>query len=61
MAAKYVTVQITRPARAALHRLQLLLSADAGRRLTLAETVAAASVVAERHRSEAVKALELTD
>jgi hypothetical protein len=57
MEPKYVTVQVTRPAREALHRLQLNLSAAAGRRLTLTETLRAACAVAEAHPAEAVEAI----
>jgi hypothetical protein len=61
MATKYVSLHVAPPARAALQRLQLDLSADVGRRLSLGDAIMAAVAVAEQHRSEAAAALTATD
>jgi len=57
MPTRFVTVQVTLPAREALRRWQLQASADAGRRLSMGDALMAAITVAERHRDEAIAAL----
>jgi len=57
MPTKFFTVQVTAPAREALRRWQLDLSAAAGRRLSLGDAIMAAVTVAQAHPSEAVEAL----
>lgn len=57
MATKYVSLHVTDEARSSLQRLQLQLSLDVGRRLSLAETLVTAVAVTERHSAEAVAAL----
>lgn len=61
MPTKFVTVQVTAPAREALRRWQLVASAAAGRRLSLGDAIMAAVAVAEQHPSEAVEALAPPD
>jgi hypothetical protein len=53
----YVSLHVTREARAALQRLQLDLTPLAGRRLSLADALLAAVAVAAAHPDEAAAAL----
>lgn len=53
----YVSVNVSRPARNALQRLTLNVSAAAGRRLTLSEVLLGAVAVAKDHPDEHVAAI----
>jgi len=57
MASDYVSINVRRPTHRTLQALQLRLSADLERRLSIDDVIAAALVLVERHRTEAVAAL----
>jgi hypothetical protein len=57
MPSDYVSVHVKRPTSQRLQALQLRLSADVGRRLTVTEVVAAALELLELHHAEAITAL----
>jgi hypothetical protein len=61
MPSDYVSIHVKRPTQQRLQGLQLRLSADVGRRLTVTEIISTALELLEQHRSEAVKTLSMTD
>jgi hypothetical protein len=54
---KYVSMQLTEPAREQMQRTQLNVSAAVGRRLTMSAVALAVYAVAERHQDEVIQLL----